>query len=154
MVEVRTTAPPTVATIYGLTPWGQELYGIVVRLGRWGARRLVAGPEDRVFRAHFVIPVIHALYSDAELDGVASLSVRIDHDDEHVRITVGDGDVDAVIDDHPQPADVVIEGPPDVVLGLLAGVIDPRDHVGAAVPATREATRRFRAWTARAAPVR
>ena len=76
------------ATVYELTPWGRELYDIVVRLGRWGARQLLDGQGERSFRARYTIPVIQTLYAAADLDGLQPLSVRIDHDDEHVRVTV------------------------------------------------------------------
>ena len=65
------------ATVYDLTPWGRELYDIVVRLGRWGARQLLAGPGDRVFRAHYVIPVIDTLYATSDLTGVEPFTARI-----------------------------------------------------------------------------
>ena len=50
VVEVTTTAPPTVATVYQLTPWGLCLDHIVLRLGRWGAWQLLDGQGDRLRR--------------------------------------------------------------------------------------------------------
>jgi DNA-binding HxlR family transcriptional regulator len=152
VATVTTTPPPAVATVYDLTPWGRELYDIVVRLGRWGARQLLAGPGDRVFRAHYVIPVIETLYATAELAGIEPLAVRIDHDDEHVRMDIGPAGVEAVIDDAGRPADVVLSGSPLVVLALLAGSLDPADHPDA-VTGDRAALRRFRACIQRAVGV-
>ena len=153
VVDVTTTPPPAVATIYELTPWGRELYDIVVRLGRWGARRLLDGPAGRTFCARYTIPVIETLYATADLTDIQPLSVRIDHDDEHVRVTAGPAGVDAVIDDASRTADVVLDGSPLVVLGLLAGSLEPGDHLGDQLHADRDAVGRFRAWTERAVPV-
>ena len=151
VVAVTTTRPPAVATIYELTPWGRELYDVVVRLGRWGARMLVAGAGDRCFRARYVIPVIETLYGDdSDLHGLEPLTVRIDHDDEHVLVAVEPGRVAATIDGGARPADVVLDGPPEVVLGLLAGALEPRDQLGTTLRGSRDAARRFRAWTRRA----
>lgn len=152
IATVTTTPPPAVATVYDLTPWGRELYDIVVGLGRWGARQLLAGQGDRVFRAHYVIPVIETLYATADLAGVGPLTVRIDHEGEHVRMDVGPAGVRAAIDDEGRPADVTVSGSPLTVLGLLAGSLDPGDHPETVV-GDRAALRRFRTCTERAVGV-
>jgi DNA-binding HxlR family transcriptional regulator len=150
VVEVATTPPPAVATVYALTDWGRQLYDIVVRLGRWGARTLLAGPGDRSFRARYVIPVAHALYAiDADRSGLAPLTIAVEHGAERAHVTLTAGGVEGVIDTSGRPADVVLDGAPDVVYGLLAGVLDPRDHTDA-VHGTPGAIRRLRAWTRRA----
>lgn len=153
VVDVVAAPPPTPATIYTLTDWGTELYGIVVRLGRWGARTLVAGQGDRVWHARYVVPVVQALYGleDADLDGLEPVTVRIDDGSEAVRVEVSADGVTAGIAERDAVADVVLTGRPESTLGLLAGILDPDS--ADAIEADADATRRFRAWTDRS-PVR
>jgi DNA-binding HxlR family transcriptional regulator len=151
VVEVRTTPRPTVARVYVLTEWGHELYEIVLRLGRWGSRTLLAGSDGRRFLARYTIPVIQAIYGiDADRSGLAPLTLRIDGGGERVHVTLSPEGVDAEIDEADRPADVTLDGGPEAILGLLAGVVDPRTAAG--FHADRSATRRFRAWTRRARP--
>jgi len=149
VIDQRTTPAPTVATIYVLSEWGRELYDVVLRLGRWGARTLLTQPAERDFRARYAIPVVQALYAlDADLDGLEPLTIRVDSGAEAAHVTVSAIGVDAAIDEEVRPADVVLDGPPAAILGLLAGVIDPDDADG--FRADRTAKRRFRALTRRA----
>jgi DNA-binding HxlR family transcriptional regulator len=49
VVQQRVLPAPAASTVYELTEWGYELDGILVQLGRWGARSpsLRMGPETR-----------------------------------------------------------------------------------------------------------
>src|SRR4051794_28976689 len=38
VIAKRRLGPPTSASVYELTPWGQELSPVVQALGRWGSR--------------------------------------------------------------------------------------------------------------------
>ena len=60
--------------------------------------------------------------------------------------------VEATIDDEGRPADLVLSGSPLVVLGLLAGSLDPADHPDT-VTGDRAALRHFRMCTQRAVGV-
>ena len=152
IVAARTLPAPSTSTVYELTPWGSELYDVLLRLGRWGARTLLAPTADRTFRARYVIPVVQSVYGlDADLDGVEPITVRVDGGGESARIQISSSGVDAtietaanVVDDH----DVLIDGDPLTTVGLLAGVIDPK-HAPDAFHATAAATRRWRALTKR-----
>jgi DNA-binding HxlR family transcriptional regulator len=149
VVEVTTTPRPAVARVYALTDWGRELYEIVVRLGRWGARTLLAGSGGRRFLARYAIPVVQALYGiDADRSGLEPLTLSIECGGERVYVTLSAKRVVAEIDDANRPADVALDGSPDAILGLLAGVVEPRSADG--IHGDRSTTQRFRAWTRRA----
>jgi DNA-binding HxlR family transcriptional regulator len=149
VIKATTTPRPAVARVYALTDWGRELYEIVLRLGRWGARTLLTGSDGRRFLARYAIPVIQALYGiDADRTGLEPLTVRIDGGGERVHVTLSATGVVAAIDEADRPADVTLDGSPEAILGLLAGVVDPKPAAG--FHADRAATRRFRAWTRRA----
>jgi DNA-binding HxlR family transcriptional regulator len=149
VVAVTTTPRPAVARVYALTDWGHELYEIVLRMGRWGSRTLLAGSDGRRFLARYTIPVIQALYGiDADRTGIEPLTLRIAGGGEHVHVTLSAEGVVAEIDETDRPADVTLDGSPEAILGLLAGVVDPKPAAG--FHADRAATRRFRAWTRRA----
>jgi DNA-binding HxlR family transcriptional regulator len=149
VVEVTTTPRPAVARVYALTDWGRELYEIVLRLGRWGSRTLFAGSNGRRFLARYAIPVLQALYGiDADRSGLESLSLGIEGGGERVHATLSADGVAAEIDEANRVADVTLDGSPEAILGLLAGVVDPRTAAG--FHADRSATQRFRAWTRRA----
>ncbi len=136
-------------TSYHLTAWGEELFEIVARIGRWGSRLLLDGAGDRRFRARYLLPLIHAVYEmdgGADLNGLAPLSIRIDDpDDVSVRVDVSSTHVDARLDDHQEPADVVLTGDPRTVIATLVGAIAPTD----AAIGSRQARQRLRAFTAR-----
>src|ERR671921_2798404 len=38
VVRRRKLPPPAASRVYELTPWGEELEPVIIRLGRWGAR--------------------------------------------------------------------------------------------------------------------
>jgi len=151
IISSRTMPAPSPATVYELTAWGAELYEVVLRLGRWGARTLLTPADDRTFRARYAIPVAQAVYGlDANLDGLEPITIRVDAGEESVRIAISSSGVEASIDvasdtdDH----DVLIAGDPLTMIGLLAGGIDP-DEAPDAFRATKQATRRWRSLTRR-----
>ncbi len=107
---------------YALTLWGEGLREVVYALGRW-ANPLMRRPlGDDEFRSHWLTHPIHVLY-----DGVdrrrPRLLVEVNVDDDPMTIASVDGRV-KVTPGRPAAPDIVLTGPPDGVIGLLAGIRD------------------------------
>ena len=107
---------------YALTRWGEGLREVVYALGRW-ANPLMRRPlGDDEFRSHWLTHPIHVLY-----DGVdrrrPRLLVEVNVDGDPMTIASVDGRV-KVTPGRPAAPDIVLTGPPDGVIGLLAGIRD------------------------------
>src|SRR5256885_4947377 len=108
---------------YALTEWGEGLRAVISSLGR-GARPLMGQlRRDDEFRSHWLVHPIRVLYEGVDKRR-PSLTVEVDLDgDEPVTIESAGGRV-RVVPGRPASPDVVLNGPPDGVIGLLAGKRD------------------------------
>ena len=115
---------------YALTAWGEGLREVVYALGRWANPLMKRPLGDDEFRSHWLSHPIHVLY-----DGVdrrrPRLSVEVITGDAPMTIESANGRV-RVVPGRATSPDVVLTGPPDGIIGLLAGI---RDR-----PSTREVT--------------
>jgi DNA-binding HxlR family transcriptional regulator len=107
---------------YALTEWGQGLRDVIHALGRW-ARPLMGRMErDDEFRSHWLIHPIHVLYEG--VDGRRPrLTVEVDTADAPMTLQSANGRV-RVLPGRPVSPDVVLAGPPDGIIGVLAGKHD------------------------------
>jgi DNA-binding HxlR family transcriptional regulator len=107
---------------YALTLWGEGLRAVIYALGTWARPLMGQMKRDDEFRSHWLIHPIHVLY-----DGVdrrrPRLNVQVDTADAPMTIESANGRVRVVPGPHPSP-DVVLSGPPDGVIGVLAGKHD------------------------------
>ena len=107
---------------YVLTAWGEGLRDVIHSLGRW-ARPLMGRMErDDEFRSHWLIHPIHVLYEGVDRRR-PRLTVEVDTADAPMTLESANGRVRVVPGRHPSP-DVVLSGPPDGIIGLLAGKRD------------------------------
>jgi DNA-binding HxlR family transcriptional regulator len=108
---------------YALTEWGEGLRDVIHALGRW-ARPLMGKMErDDEFRGHWLIHPIRVLYEGVDKRR-PRLTVEVDlGDDDPVTIESANGRV-RVVPGRPTRPDLVLAGPPDGVIGLLAGKHD------------------------------
>lgn len=107
---------------YALTPWGEGLGDVIHALGRW-ARPLMGRMErDDEFRSHWLIHPIHVLYEGVDRRR-PRLNVEVDTADAPMTLESANGRVRVVPGRHPSP-DVVLSGPPDGIIGVLAGKHD------------------------------
>lgn len=126
---------------YTLTDWGRELFAIVLDLGRWGSRLLLAGRGDRVFQGHYLVTLVLGLFGTVPRSARSPrVSLLLAVDDEPVRVELGPDGVEAFVDQSRRPADVTVEADLDTVLGVLVGAIPP------AAPLVIQ--RRLGRWTA------
>ena len=107
---------------YALTQWGEGLRDVIYALGTWARPLMGQMKRDDEFRSHWLIHPIHVLY-----DGVdrlrPPLHVGIETADAPMTLESANGRVRVVPGRHPSP-DVVLSGPPDGVIGVLAGKHD------------------------------
>jgi DNA-binding HxlR family transcriptional regulator len=107
---------------YALTEWGEGLRDVIDSLGRW-ARPLMGKMErDDEFRSHWLVHPIHVLYEGLD-QRRPRLNVAIDTADAPMTLESAHGRVRVVPGRHPSP-DVVLSGPPDGIIGVLAGKHD------------------------------
>ena len=107
---------------YALTTWGEGLRDVIYAVGTWARPLMGQMKRDDAFRSHWLIHPINVLY-----DGVdrrrPRLNVEVDTADAPMTIESANGRVRVVPGRHPSP-DVVLSGPPDGIIGVLAGKTD------------------------------
>lgn len=109
---------------YRLTAWGEKLREPLYALARWSAPVVMRQPlGDDNFRGEWLVHPVRVLY-----DGIdprrPPMTVEVRVGDTPITIESVGGEVRV----HHGPArspDVVLTGPPDLVLGLLTGSLDP-----------------------------
>jgi DNA-binding HxlR family transcriptional regulator len=107
---------------YTLTPWGERLAEPVYALARWGAPLMVSQAADESFRGHWLATPIAFMFGGENPDR-PDLEAEIRAGDDAITLKSADGRVTF----QPGPAaapDLVISGPPDAIIGLLAGRLD------------------------------
>jgi DNA-binding HxlR family transcriptional regulator len=119
----REDAPPPIATtLYSLTENGLALEPVLKALGLWGLRHMAVERPDDAFRAQWLAYAPAWFTTDAD-DGAAPAVIQLVASGEHAVIEIGEGQVRTRTGRAADP-DLVLDGPPRAVLGLLTGVID------------------------------
>ncbi len=127
-VIAREEAPPPIATtLFSLTERGAELAPILQALGRWGAPLMVEPDAAGEFRSHWLaFPV--ELFLAAPADGSA-VAIEVRTGERPIAIEAADGELGirplSGGEDGPEAAELLIEGPPQLVIGLLSGALSP-----------------------------
>ena len=128
----REEAPPPVATtLYHLTEWGEQLRPVVHQLLRWGAPLMTEPAGDDEFRTRWLVEPVEALLNRGE-GKRPDVVVQLDTGDEPIVVEAREGRVRARTGTAPE-ADAVLHGPPDAVLGVLMGFIEPGSRRGRSV---------------------
>jgi DNA-binding HxlR family transcriptional regulator len=129
VLEREDAPPPVAATVFKLTPRGQELHGVMAELVRWGAPLMVDGERgDEVRSRWFTFPA-ELFLTDTEPDK-PPVVIEVRTGDEPITIEAGGGKVHARAGAAEDPS-VVLSGKPQVVLGALTGKLsldDARSH--------------------------
>ncbi|MDP9275679.1 MAG: helix-turn-helix transcriptional regulator [Chloroflexota bacterium] len=107
---------------YALTEWGEGLREVVYAVGRWARPMMGQMKRDDEFRSHWLIHPIHVLYEGVDRRR-PGLVVGIDTADAPMTLESANGRVRVVPGRHPSP-DVILSGPPDGIIGVLAGKHD------------------------------
>src|SRR4051794_34253869 len=120
---VRRDAPPPVATaLYELTDDGLALEPVLKALGLWGLRYMSTEKPDDAFQAHWLGHGVAWHTIDADPTGPPAAIQLVAAGQEAV-VELRDGKITARVGRTEHP-DLVIEGPPRAVLGLLNGGMD------------------------------
>jgi DNA-binding HxlR family transcriptional regulator len=133
---------------YQLTEWGEALREVTSAIGRWAAPLMGPITGGDVFRSHWISHPIGALFPGVD-PARPELSIEVRCGDEPMTIRVAGGRVDAQPGRSDAP-DLVLTGPPDAAIGLLARQIDAAEAKarGLAITGDLRLLRRLRPATA------
>ena len=109
---------------YVLTKWGQGLVAPIGELVRWGALLMNEKEGSDAFRIRWLDFPIELWFSGVD-PARPTLEIEIRTGDETITLESRDGEVHHRVGQAVSP-DVVVSGPPDVVVGLLAGRDEPK----------------------------
>lgn len=119
----REDAPPPVATaLYTLSESGRALEPVLKALGLWGLRFMADERPDDAFRAQWLAYAPAWFTTDSDPDAPPAV-IQLVASDELAVIELRDGQVRTRLGRAADP-DLVLDGPPRAVLGLLSGMLD------------------------------
>lgn len=125
---------------YLLTPWGEGLREPLYALARWSAPVVMAEPVGGdSFRAAWLIHPLAVIFEGLD-PRRRPLIVEVRVGDEATTIESRNGEV-RMRAGPPLSPDIVLDGPPDTILGLLAGHLDPDTAASSGVAITGDARR-------------
>jgi len=125
LVRREEAAPPVATTLFRLTEAGVQLEPALDALGAWGIRYMTQPVDGDEFRSHwFAFPVAVFLH-DSDPDG-PPLSIELRPGGRPAVVEVSGGQVTTRLGDAPSP-DLVLDGPPRLILGLLAAGLTPAE---------------------------
>ena len=123
LVRREKAAPPVATTLFHLTEAGAQLEPALEALGAWGIRYMTQPADGDGFRSHwFTFPVALFLH-DSDPDG-PPLTIELRPGGRPAVIEVSGGEVRTRLGESPSP-DLVLDGPPRLILGLLAAGLTP-----------------------------
>lgn len=122
LVTRRDAPPPVATTLYELTDDGLALEPVLQALGLWGLRYMDTEKPDDAFQAHWLGYAVASSTTDTDPAGPPAVIQLVASDQEAV-IELRDGRITTRAGRTDTP-DLVLEGPPPAVLGLLSGGLD------------------------------
>jgi DNA-binding HxlR family transcriptional regulator len=128
IVQREDPAPPVATALYRLTERGAQLRPVVHQLLRWGAPLMTEPAGSDEFRTRWLVEPVEAMLNRPETE-VPEIVVQLDTGDEPLVIEASGGRVRARTGPTAE-ADVVLHGPPDAILGVLMGFLDPASERG------------------------
>jgi DNA-binding HxlR family transcriptional regulator len=131
----REDAPPPVATtLYGLTDEGRSLEPVLRALSDWGRHLMVVEHDGDAFQPHWLANAAASFVVDADPQA-EPVVIQLIAGDKSAVVEVGGGEVRSRVGRAAAP-ELTLEGPPRLVLGLLAGMIDVGGAIGSGLNAT------------------
>jgi len=120
----REEAPPPVATtLFSVTDTGAELAPVLTALGAWGVRYMARPADGDEFRSHWFSFPASLFLHDSEPDG-PPIAIELRTTGRPALIEVADGVVSTRLGTTPTP-DLILNGSPQVMLGLLSAHLTP-----------------------------
>ena len=126
LVRREEAAPPVATTLFHLTEAGAELEPVLSSLGAWGIRYMTQPAGGDEFRSHWFAFPVGLFLHDQEPDGPA-LSIELRADGRPALIEVSGGEVRTRLGPDPSALspDLVLDGSPRLILGLLSAHLTP-----------------------------
>ena len=118
VVARRRLPPPASVQVYALTPWGEEVDQVLMVLGRWAARSPAHDPTLPISAASLMLSFRTMFDAGRAGDMQARVGFRFDHDG--FVAAIGDGAI-TVARAAPEGADLLLQGTPAAVAGLVYG---------------------------------
>jgi DNA-binding HxlR family transcriptional regulator len=141
----REDAPPPVATtLYKLTENGLALEPVLRALGLWGLQYMSVERPGDTFQAQWLAYAPVWFTTDADPDAPRAV-IQLVASGEQAVVEIGEGQVRTRTGRAADP-DLVLDGPPRAILGLLTGMIDISDatRIGLTVSGRRNLLARLR----------
>jgi DNA-binding HxlR family transcriptional regulator len=110
---------------YQLTEWGEGLREVVAAIAGWAGPLMDRIAEDDTFRAHWIAQPVAALFPGVDPTR-PELTIEVRCAEEPMTIRSAEGVVTVHTGQATAP-DLVLTGPPDATVGLLAHRIDPAE---------------------------
>ncbi|SDN44099.1 transcriptional regulator, HxlR family [Actinacidiphila guanduensis] len=151
----REDAPPPVATVlYSLSDSGRALEPVLQALGLFGLRFMAEERADDAFQARWLAYAPEWFVTDADPDGPPAV-IQLAAGGELAVIELRDGEAHSRLGRADDP-DLVLEGPPRAVLGLVNGLIDLQraERIGLTATGQRDLLARLRPAAREAVPAR
>jgi DNA-binding HxlR family transcriptional regulator len=125
LVRREEAAPPVATTLFHLTEAGAQLEPALDALGAWGVRYMAQPADGDEFRSHwFTFPV--ALFLHDSDPGGPPLSIELRPGGRPAVVEVSGGEVRTRLGEAPAP-DLVLDGHPRLILGLLSARLTPAE---------------------------
>jgi DNA-binding HxlR family transcriptional regulator len=157
LVRREEAAPPVATTLFSLTEAGAALEPSLEALGAWGIRYMAEPADDDEFRSHWFTFPVELFLHDHDQDG-PSLAIELRPAGKTAGQTGGKtasrpavveisgGEVRTRLGSAASP-DLILEGTPRLILGLLGGYLTPADAeaLGLVITGDPAILRRFQA---------
>jgi DNA-binding HxlR family transcriptional regulator len=143
LIQREEAAPPIATTLFHLTGAGAELEPVLGALGGWGIRYMTQPSDGDEFRSHWFAFPVSLFLSDQDPDGPGT-SIELRTAGRPAVIEVSGGSVRTRLGTAPSP-DLVLDGPPRLILGLLSARLTPAQarDLGLTITGDAEVLRRL-----------
>jgi DNA-binding HxlR family transcriptional regulator len=123
LVRREEAAPPVATTLFRLTEAGAGLEPVLDALGAWGTRYMAQPGDGDEFRSHWFAFPVEFFLQDRDPGG-PDLEIELRTASRPVVIEVCGGSVRTRLGTAPHP-DLVLEGAPRLILGVLSAHLTP-----------------------------
>jgi DNA-binding HxlR family transcriptional regulator len=123
LVRREEAAPPVATTLFHLTEAGAGLEPALEALGGWGIRYMAEPAEGDEFRSHWFAFPVELFLHDTEPGG-PPLSIELRPGGRPAVVEISGGEVHTRLGSAASP-DLILEGSPRIILGLLGAFLSP-----------------------------
>jgi DNA-binding HxlR family transcriptional regulator len=125
-VIAREDAPPPIAaTLFRLTPRGEQLRPVLEGLTRWGLPLMTEQKTGDAVRSHWLVSALELMLTDRR-PGASPVALELRTGDQPIVIEPRNGAIRARLGPAENP-DATLAGPPRPIMGLLLGILDLAD---------------------------